>query len=369
MFLSLCVTAAAALVDSSEITIGPHYVRDPATFDHGHTSGTFIQFTIPLNRSIYYNGRDAVLNRTQPGGLIQNRTILVHIPSSYVDGTPAPLLVMQDGLQNERYLKMIANAQENLEAATGTSHRSLPGFVTVGVENGGFGLNGLGTERNLEYDTMSDRYSRFVQHEVLPAVKQHPAVLATYPNLAFTQNPWNRATLGCSSGGSAALSMGWFRPDLFRRIAAFSVSTTPLQIPGLPEAKIYPQGAWDYHSGQRLIQQSHKRPLRVLLTNSEHDLGWHGNCTGPHDPVRSKAGCWTGSDGNPPGSFQDGRHNWVVAGNRTAAALKAKGYEYRHVFALNATHCAMFDDPEHNLFTDALVDSLVWLWDGYQASQ
>ena len=42
----------------------------------------------------------------------------------------------------------------------------------------------------------------------------------------------------------------------------------------------YPQGAWDYHDGLRLIQTTQPRkPLRVLISNNEHDLYSAGPCT------------------------------------------------------------------------------------------
>ena len=81
------------------------------------------------------------------------------------------------------------------------------------MQNGGG--DGKGSERGLEYDTMSDRYARFIQLEVLPAVIANPMVKASYPQLAFTDNPEGKATLGCSSGGAAALIMGGFGPTCF----------------------------------------------------------------------------------------------------------------------------------------------------------
>ena len=36
---------------------------------------------------------------------------------------------------------------------------------------------------------------------------------------------------------------------------------------------------------------------------------------------------------------ESGHHNWVLANQRTAAALKAKSYHYRFVFGLSAGHC------------------------------
>ena len=69
---------------------------------------------------------------------------------------------------------------------------------------------------------MSDRFDRFINDEVLPAVLNNPDVKAAYPRIAFTSNPWGRAVMGGSSGGAAALTMGWFRPDLFRRLITYS---------------------------------------------------------------------------------------------------------------------------------------------------
>jgi hypothetical protein len=42
----------------------------------------------------------------------------------------------------------------------------------IGVDNGG--NDGKGSERGLEYDTMSDRHARFLNDEVLPAVLADP---------------------------------------------------------------------------------------------------------------------------------------------------------------------------------------------------
>ena len=47
---------------------------------------------------------------------------------------------------------------------------------------------------------------------------------------------------------------------------------------------------------------------------------------------------------------------WKVAGNRTAEALQARGYSYRHVFSLGTHHC----DPL--AINATLADTLVWLW-------
>ena len=124
-------------------------------------------------------------------------------------------------------------------------------------------------------------------------------IKAAYPHIAFTDNPWGRAVMGCSSGGAAALTMGWFRPDLFRRLIAYSGTFVDQQDDDAPEEAKYPLGAWEYHSGMKLIENSEKKPLRIFTHVSENDLR-------PNDP-------------------EETHHNWVMAGQRTAAALEGQG--------------------------------------------
>src|SRR5262245_30038226 len=199
------------------------------------------------------------------------------------------------------------------------------------VQNGG--NDGKKSERGLEYDTMSDRLARFIGEEVVPAVLARPEIKAAFPKFAFTKNPWGHAVMGCSSGGAAALTMGWFRPDLFRRVIAYSGTFVDQQDDDAPEEARFPFGAWEYHSGMKLIESSEKKPLRIFTHVSEHDIR-------EQDP-------------------EETHHNWVMAGKRTSAALEAKGYDHRFVFSLATGHC------EGKVFEQTLADTLVWIWRGY----
>ena len=76
---------------------------------------------------------------------------------------------------------------------------------------------------------------------------------------------------------------------------------------------MYPLGAWEYHSSMALIMNTAKKDLRIFLNVAENDNG--------------------ASDAEAT------HHNWVMANQRTAAALKAKGYHYRYVFARGVGHC------------------------------
>ena len=56
-------------------------------------------------------------------------------------------------------------------------------------------------------------------------------------------------------------------------------------------------------------------------------------------------------------------HNWVLANQRMAAALKAKGYHYRYVFSAGAGHV------DRKVVNQTLPEALLWLWQGYAAKE
>ena len=101
--------------------------------------------------------------------------------------------------------------------------------------------------------------------------------------------------------------MAWFRPDLYHRVLTYSGTYVNQQSPVNPQS---PHGAWEYH--ENLIPKTDAKPLRVWLEVGENDNG----------SKRDEASL----------------HNWVLANQRMAAALKAKGYHYRFVFAKGAGH-------------------------------
>jgi len=308
--------------------VGPEYKIDPDLTDKGNPKGKQFEFTNALAASKIFRGDDATLE-PEKKAVRKERKIFVYVPAAYRDGTRAPLLIIHDG---PGQLKLVRNALDNLTISK-DPNRKLPAFIAIAVENGG--NDGKNSERGLEYDTMSDRLARFIHEEVLPSVVNNKEIKAAYPKLALTENPWGRAVMGCSSGGAAALSMGWFRPDLFRRLIAYSGTFVDQQDDDAAEEAKYPLGAWEYHSSMKLIEKSEKKPLRIFTHVSENDL-------------RAK---------DPEETY----HNWVMAGERTEAALAAKGYNHRYVFSLATRHC------EGRVFEQTLADTLAWIWRGYHA--
>jgi len=309
-----------------KFTIGPEYKIDPDLTDKGNPKGKSFEFSMPLAGSKIFRGDDSTLQPDKKP-VRKERKISIYVPAAYQDGTKAPILIIHDG---PGQLKLVRNALDNLTIST-DPNRKLPAFIAIAVENGG--NDGKKSERGLEYDTMSDRLARFINEEVLPAVLANAEIKAAYPKLAFTDNPWGRAVIGCSSGGAAALTMGWFRPDLFRRLICYSGTFVDQQDDDAPEEAKFPLGAWEYHSGMKLIETSEKKPLRIFTHVSENDLR-------PKDP-------------------EETHHNWVMAGERTADALKAKGYHHRFVFTKATGHC------DRRAFEQTLADTLVWTWRGY----
>lgn len=319
---------AAGEDGNGSFAIGPDYKLDPALTDLGNPKGKSFEFLMPLAESKIFRGDDPTLE-PEKKAIRKARKIFVYVPAALKEGTKAPVLVLHDGPWQ---LNLIRNALDNLTVSKDPARR-LPPFLVVAVENGG--NDGKNSQRGLEYDTMSDRLARFINDEVFPAVLGNAEIRATHPGLAITDDPWGRAVMGCSSGGAAAMSMAWFRPDLFRRVAAYSGTFVDQQDDDAPEERLFPYGAWEYHSSMRLIQTSEKKPLRIFTHVSENDLR-----------------------ANDPEGTQ---RNWVMAGRRTAAALGAKGYEHRFVFSKATGHC------DRRVFEQTLADTLVWLWRGHQA--
>jgi iron(III)-enterobactin esterase len=307
--------------------IGPDYTIDPDLKDRDNPKGKSFEFSMALAQSKIFRGDDPTL-QLEKKPVRQARKVFVYVPAAYRDGHKAPILIIHDG---PGQLNLVRNALDNLTISVDPD-RKLPAFVAIAVENGG--NDGKKSERGLEYDTLSDRLARFINDEVIPAVLNDAEIKAAYPHFAITDDPWGRAIMGCSSGGAAALTMAWFRPDLFRRVIAYSGTFVAQQDEDGPEAKKFPFGAWEYHSGMKLIENSEPKPLRVFTHVSQNDLRANDR--------------------------EETHHNWVLAGQRTAAALKAKGYHQRFVFSLGAGHC------DHRVFEQTMADTLLWAWRGYQ---
>ncbi len=239
-----------------------------------------------------------------------SRRVDVYVPKQYVTGTPAPFIVGADGPD-----LVLFTALDNLIA-----QKRVPVMIAISIGNGSG--DAQGSQRGLEYDTMSGLYAEFVEKEVLPLVEKQY-------NVTLTKDPDGRATTGCSSGGSAALTMAWYHPDLYHRVLTYSGTYVNQQWPWNPDS---PHGAWEYH--EHLIPNSPVKPLRIWMEVGDKDL-------------------------YNPNIMLDNMHDWVVANENMATVLAAKGYHYQFVFARNAVHC------DGGVKRQTLPEALEYVWQGY----
>src|SRR5208282_1749690 len=235
----------------------------------------------------------------------------VYVPKQYVAGTISPFIVGTDGPEHALF-----TALDNLIA-----EHKVPVMVAISIGNGGG--DAQGSERGLEYDTMSGRYAEFVEQEVLPLVE-------TQCHVTLTRDPDGRATMGGSSGGSCALIMAWYHPELYHRVLTYSGPYTNQQWPYNSET---PHGAWEFH--EHLIPDNPAKPIRIWLEVGDRDL-------------------------LNPNAMRDNMHDWVVANENMAKVLAAKGYHYQFVFARNAGH------TDRSVKQQTLPEALEWLWKDYK---
>jgi enterochelin esterase family protein len=313
----------------SDVSIGPDYAPAPETFVRaGVPVGQVHAFTMQSRDSIIYPGirrleneitkrRDAFGNRIaaaeheQSEAAPYTRTVWVYVPAQYVPGTAAPFIVVQDGYH---YVNRLPRVLDNLIA-----DKRVPVMVAIMIDSGGG--DAQGSQRGLEYDTLSGRYSDFVETEVLPRVAKEAGV-------TLTDDAQGRATMGVSSGAACAFTMAWFHPERYTRVLSYSGTYVNQQSPVNPAS---PRGAWEYHAA--LIPEAPRKPLRIWLEVGEKDLH--------HDDPEET---W---------------HNWPLANQRMAAVLKAKGYPYRFTFSRGGRHA----DPR--VVEQTLPGALEWLWQDY----
>lgn len=305
-----------------DFLIGPEYVRAPElTPVDGVPKGRIEKLTMKSEDSKFYPG----ITRVPPNGEDQpkpinvgaiktypksyTRTVTVYIPAQYVAGTASPVIVTADGPDGNLPVVL-----DNLIA-----QKRVPAMIAIMIQNGGG--DAQGSERGLEYDTVSGRYAEFVEAEVIPLVEKNC-------NVKITKDPEARATMGGSSGAAAAFTMAWFHPEWYRRVLSYSGTFVNQQYPTDPAL---PHGAWEYH--ENLIPKAPRKPLRIWMQVGDRD-----NLT-----------------------RNDGYHDWVEANNKMATVLKAKGYPYQYVFCVNAGH------TDRNAKAQTLPQALEWLWRGYTA--
>ena len=329
-------------ISDGDYFIGPEYsVAAEMRPNPAWATGELHQFVMYAKDSKIYPGRKRKVGYVAdpakaPGGRgnavpgdvqwddapYEPRPVWVYIPAGTNPRTPMPVIIVQDGRGYQDQVRRAIDA--------GIAQKKIPPMVMVALQPGSVpqgataAEDAQGSQRGYEYDTVNGRYSDFIETEVLPLVSRKY-------NVTFTRDPEGRATLGGSSGAAAAFTMAWFHPERYRRTIIFSPTFVNQQSPVDPAN---PRGAWEYHA--TLIPNTARKPIRVWMEVGERD-----------NRYQDEEGTW---------------HNWVTAANRSAAAFKAKGYNYRYVFARDAGH------TDNRVREQTMAAALEYVWQGYKPS-
>lgn len=223
---------------------------------------------------------------------------------------PAPLMVWQDGqglIGGDLSRLRLFTVTENLIA-----QRLIPPMIHVLIAPG-FSPEGK-PMRSIEYDTVSDRYDRFLLEEVLPEVEKA---------YKLRQDGYSRAIAGESSGGICSLNAAWFMPDKFARVHSAIGSYTSIQ--WHPEEKLDGGNLYPF-----MVRKLPKRNIRIWMSDGADDL-------------------------------ENAHGSWPLQNIQLANSLKMREYDFHFRFG-TATHDlaqAAIDLPE----------SLTWLWRGYDPNK
>jgi enterochelin esterase family protein len=226
----------------------------------------------------------------------------IYVPAQYNASAPSPVMVFQDG---HDYVNLTGNWRVPIVFDNLIARAELPPIIAIFVNPGHNPAKGEPknpwsvSNRSFEYDSLGDRYARFLIEEILPEVGK------TYQ---LADDPAQRAICGASSGGICAFTVAWERPDAFRKVLSTIGSFVNLR-----GGNAYPS----------LIRKTERKPLRVFLQDGENDLD------------------------NPFGS-------WPIANKQMDAALRYMKYDCRLVLG---------DGRHNSKHGGAIFPEAVkWLW-------
>ncbi len=255
----------------------------------------------------------------------------IYVPAQYDLSKPAALMVFQDGsgYTDREGNNPALNVIDNLIA-----QKKIPVMICVFINPGDIS-DSPGTptykfvkaysdkwQRTLKdsmrstlYDTVSDRYARFLRDEVL-------ADVAAKYNLR--KDSYSRAITGLSSGAICSFNVAWQMPDQFSRVISWIGSYQSIQWKEDPNVT---EGGQDFPDK---ILHEDKRNLRVWLQDGSEDL-------------EIKYG------------------SWPLANLQMANALKTKGYDFHLSFG-KGSHSSAHGASQ-------FPEEMIWLWRDYEPSK
>jgi enterochelin esterase-like enzyme/sugar lactone lactonase YvrE len=225
----------------------------------------------------------------------------VYVPAQYDQDQPAALMVFQDGqsFSNVNGRWRVPVVFDNL-IARGDMPPTIAVFINPGQDPSKQQRRGKFSNRGYEYDSLGDRYARFLLEEIIPEVEK---------KYSLSSAPEMRAICGSSSGGICAFTVAWERPDAFRKVLTSVGSFTNLR-----GGDVYPS----------LVRKTEPKPLRVYMADTSGDID------------------------NAFGS-------WPWANQQMASALQYMGYDVRFDWAEGYGHNSDFGGAR-------FPEALKWLW-------
>jgi predicted alpha/beta superfamily hydrolase len=288
-------------------------------------------FAGPLD-DVYFLGPDSEPHAGVPQGVVTPWEMLpsqaypgtlhdfcVYVPAQYDPGTPASLMVFQDG---QAWLRATGEMRATFVLDNLIYRREMPVTIAVFINPGRKPEQPVASQtewgdksanRPQEYNALDDKYARVIVDELLP-------VLNSRYNIS--RNPDDRAIGGASSGAIAAFTVAWQRPDQFHKVLSTIGSFTNIR-----GGDAYPD----------LIRAADRKPIRVYMLDGLNDN--------------------RGVKAADPASPYNPRKDWHAQNIRMVAALTQKGYDLNYCFGIG-THNSRQAGA-------ALPEMLRWLWRDY----
>ncbi len=225
------------------------------------------------------------------------RDVTVFIPAQYDGSKPVCVYVKTDGYRpNEKTMLETMIAGKEMPVTVGVFVR--PGEVPAPMQ-GTLGRR----NRDFEYDGVSDNNVRFLVDELLPFI-------AKEFNLNLSTDGNDRCMAGGSSGGIAALTAAWNRPDAFSRVYAASGSWVAFR---------------GGHEFPTMMRKFEAKPIRAFLTTATRDM-------------------------------ENAAGDWYLLDLEMDKALKFSGYDYQFR-VIDGRHVAGY--AEH------WQEAMAYLWKGW----
>ncbi len=256
----------------------------------------------------------------------------IYVPAQYDPKAPAALMVFQDGSGyirrdgNNPTLNVIDNliAQKKIPVMIAvfinpgdiTDSPGTPTYNFVKAYSDKWHRTLKDSMRSTLYDTVSDRYARFLRDEVLADVQSRYNI---------RKDAYSWAITGLSSGGICSFNTAWQMPDHFSRVISWIGSFTSIQ---WKEDPALPDGGQDV--AEKILRES-KRNIRVWLQD------------GSADQENERYG------------------SWPLANIRMANALKLKDYDFHFSFG-KGTH-----NPGQG--AAEFPEEMIWLWRDYDPAK